>query len=215
MTSMAAGRPAQGAASQNHPADEIARELARSYPVVVLAADGYLTGPDGRSVAAQMREPELASALRLGRCSGTNDTDCFYRREDEETEEWHGRREQTIAQYCAGCPVAAACLELALRYPEEPQDLAVRGGAAEEDQLALRSEEADRLAAAVIRDHGPDEWRARRLDAAREVQTLARTCIGFSVPAKYRERNHVDTVAAARRLRKLTAEHRRATGWAA
>ncbi|QCX82168.1 hypothetical protein C9F11_42940 (plasmid) [Streptomyces sp. YIM 121038] len=215
MTSMPVGCPTPGAASQNHPADEIARELACSYPVVDLAADGYLTGADGRAVAAQMREPQLSAALRLGRCSGTNDTDSFYRREDEEASEWYGRREQTLARYCTPCPVAAACLELALRYPEEPQDLAVRGGAAEEEQLALGREEADRLAAAVICDRGPDEQRARRLDAAREVQTLARTRIGFSVPVKYRKQNHADTLAAAYRFKKLTAEHRRATGWAA
>ncbi|MFJ8752306.1 WhiB family transcriptional regulator [Streptomyces sp. NPDC102441] len=216
MTSMTADRPAQGAADQIRLTDEIARELASSYPVAELAGGGYLAGRDGYAVAGQMREPQLGDAVRrFGRCSDTNDVNAFYRREEELGEEWRERRARTIAKYCAPCPVAAACLELALRYPEEPQDLAVRGGATEESQLARAAAETMRLSAARGRDRAPGEQRTERLTAAREVQTLARTHIGLSVEPKYRDKNHADTRAAAGRLKELQGQHRRATGWAA
>ncbi|MCX4682321.1 WhiB family transcriptional regulator [Streptomyces sp. NBC_01433] len=216
MTSMTAARPTQGATDQIRLTDDVARELASSYPVAELAGAGYLAGPDGHAVAGQMREPQLNDAVRqFGRCSDTNDVNAFYQREEEQDEEWRERRERTIAQYCAPCPIAAACLELALRYPEEPRDLAVRGGTTEESQLARVAAETMRLSAARGRDRAPGEQRAERLTAAREVQTLARTHIGLSVEPKYRNKNHADTRAAVSRLKELQGQHRRATGWAA
>ncbi|MGW1616414.1 WhiB family transcriptional regulator [Streptomyces sp. NPDC002285] len=217
MTSMTAGRPPEGATIQIPLTsdDDIAHELAGTCPTAALAADGYLTGPDGHAVAGQMRQPQLTEALLLGRCSNTNDVDAFYQRDQEPDEQWHGRRERTIATYCARCPISAACLELALRYPEAPQDLAVRGGIAEEDQLALAEAQSERLEAARAQDRAPSEQRAMRLEAARLVQGLARSHIGLSVKPKARHKNHTELRAAVSLLDRLRDDHRRATGWAA
>ncbi|MDX5563316.1 WhiB family transcriptional regulator [Streptomyces sp. ID05-04B] len=216
MTSMTAGRPTQGTTSRTTlPSDDIARELVSTHTPAALAETGYLSGPDGHAVASQMREHQLDEALLLGRCSTTNDVDAFYRRDEEPDEQWHARREDTIAKYCARCPIAAACLELALRYPEAPQDLAVRGGATEEDQLALADTEAERLAAARARDRAPYEQRTMRLHAARQVLGLAQTLIGLSVKPEARNKNHAELRAAVSELKQLRSDHRRATGWAA
>ncbi|MET9394685.1 WhiB family transcriptional regulator [Streptomyces sp. NPDC048219] len=216
MTSMTAGRPTQGTTSRiTLTSDDITRELVSTHTPAALAESGYLTGPDGHAVAGQMREHQLDEALLLGRCSTTNDVDAFYRRDEELDEQWHARRDDTIAKYCARCPIAAACLELALRYPEAPQDLAVRGGITEEDQLALADMEAERLAAARERDRAPYEQRTMRLHAARQVLGLARSHIGLSVKPEYRNKNHAELSAAVSKLEQLRKNHRRATGWAA
>ncbi|WP_190044202.1 WhiB family transcriptional regulator [Streptomyces filamentosus] len=216
MTSMTAGRPTQGTTSRiTLTSDDITRELVSTHTPAALAEAGYLTGPDGHAVAGQMREHQLDEALLLGRCSTTNDVDAFYRRDEEPDEQWHARREATIAKYCARCPIAAACLELALRYPEAPQDLAVRGGVTEEDQLALADTEAERLAAARARDRAPYEQQTMRLHAARQVLGLAQTLIGLSVKPKARNKNHAELRVAVSELEPLRSDHRRATGWAA
>ncbi|MFE9137837.1 WhiB family transcriptional regulator [Streptomyces sp. NPDC007355] len=216
MTSMTAGRPTQGTTSRiTLTSDDITRELVSTHTPAALAEAGYLTGPDGRAVACRMREHQLDEALLFGRCSTTNDVDAFYRRDEEPDEQWHARREDTIARYCARCPIAAACLELALRYPEAPQDLAVRGGVTEEKQLALADTEAKRLAAARARDRAPYEQWAMRLHAARQVLGLARSYIGLSVKPEDRNKNHAELRTAVSELERLRSDHRRATGWAA
>jgi hypothetical protein len=216
MTSMTAGRLTQGTTSRiTLTRDDIARELVSTHTPAALAETGYLTGPDGHAVVGQMREHQLDEALLLGRCSTTNDVNAFYRRDEEPDEQWHARREDTIAKYCARCPIAAACLELALRYPEAPQDLAVRVGATEEDQLALADTEAERLAAARARDRAPHEQRTMRLHAARQVLGLAQSHIGLSVKPEARKKNHAQLRAAVSKLEQLRSDHRRATGWAA
>ncbi|MEU2354542.1 WhiB family transcriptional regulator [Streptomyces misionensis] len=216
MTSMTAGRPTQGATSRiTLTSDDVARELVSTHTPAALAETGYLPGRDEHAVASQMREHQLDEALLLGRCSTTNDVDAFYRRDEEPDEQWHARREDTIAKYCARCPIAAACLELALRYPEAPQDLAVRGGITEEDQLALVDMEAERLAAARARDRAPYEQRTMRLHAARQVLGLAQSHIGLSIKPEARDKNHAELRAAVSELEQLRSDHRRATGWAA
>lgn len=203
MTSMTAGRPTQGTTSRiTLTSDDVTRELVSTHTPAALAEAGYLTGPDGHAVAGQMREHQLDEALLLGRCSTTNDVDAFYRRDEEPDEQWHARRETTIAKYCARCP-------------EAPQDLAVRGGITEEDQFALADTEAERLAAARARDRAPYEQQTMRLHAARQVLGLAQTLIGLSVKPKARNKNHAELRVAVSELEQLRSDHRRATGWAA
>ncbi|WP_330351899.1 WhiB family transcriptional regulator [Streptomyces sp. NBC_00582] len=208
MTSMTADFPPQDAT-------EIGSALAETYSVAALANGGYLAGPDGQTVASQMREPQLREALLLGRCGGTNDVNAFYQRDEEPAEEWMTRRECTIAQYCAPCPVAAACLELALRYPEHPRDLAVRGGTTEEMQLTLGKADHERLAKACALDARPAEQRVERLRAAREVKRLTQSHIGLSVKPDVRKTNHTELKAAVAHHERLQGEYRRVTGWAA
>ncbi|MFJ6438238.1 WhiB family transcriptional regulator [Streptomyces sp. NPDC091416] len=216
MTSMTADRPPLGATGHIPPtADDIARALVGTHSPAALAGTGYLTGPDGHTTAGQMREHQLSEALLLGSCSTTNDVDAFYRRDQEPDEEWHARRDDTIAKYCARCPIAAACLELALRYPEAPEDLAVRGGVSEENQLARADTEADRLDAARAQDLAPSAQRAKRMDAALQVLELARSHIGLSVKPEDRTKNHAKLRTAVSELDQLRTDHRRATGWAA
>ncbi|MGW1496145.1 WhiB family transcriptional regulator [Streptomyces sp. NPDC002402] len=195
--------------------DEMSRALADTPAVAALADGGYLTGPDGQAVASQLREPQLRDALLLGRCSGTNDVNAFYQRDEEPAEEWMMRRERTIARYCGPCPVAAACLELALRYPEHPGDLAVRGGTTEEMQLTLGKADHERLAKACALDARPAEERTERLRAAREVARLTQSHIGLSVKPHVREANHTELKAAVAHRERLQGEYRRVTGWAA
>ncbi|MET7604917.1 WhiB family transcriptional regulator [Streptomyces avermitilis] len=209
MTSMTADFPPQDTT------DEIGRALADTYSVAALAGGGYLTGPDGQAVASQLREPQLRDALLLGRCGGTNDVNAFYQRDEEPAEEWMTRRERTIAQYCAPCPVAAACLELALRYPGHPRDLAVRGGTTEEMQLTLGKAGHERLARACALDARPAEQRVERLRAAHEVTRLTQSHIGLSVKPDVRKTNHTELKAALAHHERLQGEYRRVTGWAA
>ncbi|MFZ3491650.1 WhiB family transcriptional regulator [Streptomyces sp. 5.8] len=194
---------------------EIATALAGMYSVAALADGGYLSGPDGRLIAGQMREPRLSEALLLGRCSGTKDVDAFQQADDEPTDEWQRRRESTIARYCAPCPVVAACLELALRYPEHPRDLMVRGGATEEDQLALGKAHRERLAKAEALDARPAEQRSKRLCAAREVTKLAQSYMRLSLKPEVRNATDTALRAAASDYQTLTRERRLVTGWTA
>ncbi|MFE9679139.1 hypothetical protein ACFYO5_34335 [Streptomyces sp. NPDC006259] len=208
MTSMTADFTPEGTT-------EISRVLADTPSAAELADGGYLTGPEGQAVASQMRESQLREALLLGRCGGTNDVNAFYQLNEEPAEEWMTRRELTIAQYCAPCPIAAACLELALRYPEHPRDLAVRGGTTEEMQLTLSKADHERLAKACALDARPAEQRVERLRPAREVKRLTQSHIGLSVKPDVLKTNHTELKAAVAHHERLQGEYRRVTGWAA
>jgi hypothetical protein len=80
--------------------------------------------------------------------------DAFFRRDDEGRESWEGRERLALA-LCADCPIQAACLEDALRFPAVEQH-GVQGGLTSDERRAeirnraRREQRADRKAVSAV-----------------------------------------------------------------
>lgn len=112
--------------------------------------------------ARHTRRAVLQAAVDAGaRCTGT-DPDLFFRADDEPDTDWHARRAAAV-RLCTGCPMRAACEELALRNGDgEPDaDELVRAGLTGQELAAVRAAQAERLAAAVAADRDTE---GRQLD---------------------------------------------------
>ncbi|MER7316507.1 WhiB family transcriptional regulator [Streptomyces halstedii] len=112
--------------------------------------------------ARHTRRAVLQAAVDAdARCAGM-DPDLFFRADDEPDTDWHTRRAQAI-RLCTGCPMRAACEELALRNGdgELDADELVRAGLTGPELAAVRSAQAVRLAAAVDADRDTE---GRQLD---------------------------------------------------
>ncbi|WP_327129655.1 WhiB family transcriptional regulator [Streptomyces sp. NBC_01727] len=95
----------------------------------------------------------LQSTVDAGARCATADPDLFFRTDGEPQITWQARRAEAI-RVCTGCPVRAACEELALRNGDGNTrvDDMVRGGLSGTQLAAARTAQADRLAAVVNAD---------------------------------------------------------------
>ncbi|WP_229886931.1 WhiB family transcriptional regulator [Streptomyces subrutilus] len=114
--------------------------------------------------ARRMRRPVLQADIDAGaRCARPGfDPDFFFRADGEPPATWQAQRAAAV-RFCHGCPVRAACEELALRDGDgNPRvDDLVRGGRSGHELVALRGVQAERLAAAISADVASDtEWKA-------------------------------------------------------
>ncbi|WP_331724898.1 WhiB family transcriptional regulator (plasmid) [Streptomyces sp. NBC_00111] len=103
--------------------------------------------------ARHTRRAVLQAAVDAGaRCAGSN-PDLFFRADGERQTTWQARRTEAIS-LCTGCPVRAACEELALRDGDGRADAdeMVRAGLTGRELAAVRASHAERLAAAVDAD---------------------------------------------------------------
>ncbi|GAA2955309.1 hypothetical protein GCM10020227_23010 [Streptomyces flavovirens] len=114
--------------------------------------------------ARHTRRAVLQAAVDAGaRCHGADiDPDLFFRADDEGLAAWRTRRTEAI-NLCTGCPVRAACEELALRDGDGRPDAdeMVRAGLTGRELAAIRAAHTERLAAAVDADRDTE---GRQLD---------------------------------------------------
>ncbi|MFB7795195.1 WhiB family transcriptional regulator [Streptomyces sp. NPDC056086] len=103
--------------------------------------------------ARQSRRAVLQVAVDTAAVCTTLDPDAFFREDREQQITWQARRADAI-RVCTGCPVRAACEELALRDGDGRADVddMVRGGLTGPELAAARAHQADRLAAAIDAD---------------------------------------------------------------
>ncbi|MFJ2736131.1 WhiB family transcriptional regulator [Streptomyces sp. NPDC087317] len=104
--------------------------------------------------ARQSRRAVLQTAVdATAVCTTVLDPDAFFRADGEQQITWQARRAEAI-RVCTGCPVRAACEELALRDGDGRADAdeMVRGGLTGPELAAVRTRQADRLAAAADAD---------------------------------------------------------------
>ncbi|MFI5986781.1 WhiB family transcriptional regulator [Streptomyces sp. NPDC051555] len=207
---MAPHPPARSRDRETTEAD-IAQYVADTEPLDVLVTGGYLTGTDGRLVARKLRAPQLHQALALSVCNAVQpDVEDFYQEDDEPDTDWRQRGARTVRDHCTVCPVRAACAELALR----DNDIAgIRGGLLPEELDRRQQAETTTLANACAEDDRAAKEQWDRIDAAAEVQRLARQYVGGSVPVAKREDNRLKTGKALRRRDALVTAHRLTTGW--
>lgn len=114
--------------------------------------------------ARRMRRPVLQAAIDAGaRCTKVKvkvNPDVFFRADGEPPATWQAQRAEAIG-FCHGCPVRAACEELALRDGDgnDRVDDLVRGGRSGYELAALRKLQAQRIAAAITADEASNtEW---------------------------------------------------------
>ncbi|MFH8379078.1 WhiB family transcriptional regulator [Streptomyces cyaneofuscatus] len=102
--------------------------------------------------------------------------DAFFRGDGETDIEWAPRRTAAL-RLCAGCPVRAACEELALRDGEGDPDTdeIVRGGLTGPELAAARAAHAVRLAVAVDADRDTEGSQLDALMTERHALAIAST----------------------------------------
>ncbi|MFI6728733.1 WhiB family transcriptional regulator [Streptomyces atratus] len=103
--------------------------------------------------ARHTRRAVLQAAVDTdARCTGM-DPDLWFRGDNEAQITWQARRAGAI-RFCTGCPVRAACAELALRDGDGNTrvDDMVRGGLSGRELAAARTAQAGRLTAAAAAD---------------------------------------------------------------
>ncbi|WP_405895200.1 WhiB family transcriptional regulator (plasmid) [Streptomyces sp. NBC_01527] len=165
--------------------------------------------------ARHARRPVLQSAIDTGARCANEDPDLWFRADGEPHITWQVRRAEA-KRVCTGCPVRAACKELALRNGDgnEHVDDLVRGALSGNELAVARTAQAERLAAAVDADRDTEQRELhdlvvqvqnevisspdRRRDGARlapaQVQTEQNQMVGL-LTARIKE------IRAARRAR--------------
>ncbi|MCX4451546.1 WhiB family transcriptional regulator [Streptomyces sp. NBC_01789] len=169
--------------------------------------------------ARHTRRAVLQAVLDAGarRCIDA-DPDIWFRADDESDEEWQARRTQAI-RLCTGCPVRAACEELALRDGDGRTDAddMVRAGLTGPELAAVRTAQAVRLAAANAADRDTEQRELHDLVAQvqREAaSTLDRKADGVRVPtARTQAEQNVLVHMLTARIREIRTARRARTGW--
>ncbi|MEV5605728.1 WhiB family transcriptional regulator [Streptomyces sp. NPDC052299] len=169
--------------------------------------------------ARHTRRAVLQATVDAGarRCTDT-DPDIWFRADREPADEWQARRTEAI-RLCTGCPVRAACEELALRDGDgrASRDDMVRAGLTGPELAAIRTAQAVRLAAAVRADRDTEQRELHDLVAQvqREVtSTLDRTVEGRRVPpARAQAEQNVLVGMLTARIREIRSARRARTGW--
>ncbi|MCX0247956.1 WhiB family transcriptional regulator [Streptomyces drozdowiczii] len=171
--------------------------------------------------ARHTRRAVLQAAVDAGaRCASgvSGDPDLFFRADREPIGEWQARRAEAI-RLCTGCPVRAACEELALRDGDgrASQDDMVRAGLTGPELAAVRTAHAVRLAAATAADRDTEQRELN--DLVTQVQheatsTLDRTVEGERIPPSrvQAEQNVLISLLTAR-IRELRSARRARNGW--
>ncbi|MFB7049673.1 WhiB family transcriptional regulator [Streptomyces microflavus] len=170
------------------------------------------------TTARHLRRGVLQAAVDAGAvCTGMS-LDVFFRGAETDIE-WRPRR-TTALRICAGCPVRAACEELALRDGEGDPDAdeIVRGGLTGPELAAARDAHAVRLAVAVDADRDTEGSRLDVLMAERYVlatTSTERVRDGKRVPPAVVQREHNRRIRTLNREIAQTRTARRAqAGWA-
>ncbi|NUK11170.1 transcription factor WhiB [Streptomyces lunaelactis] len=113
--------------------------------------------------ARQSRRAVLQAAVDAGAACARPDApepDAWFREDNEQQITWQARRTALI-RFCKGCPLMAACQELALRNGDgnDRVDDLVRGGKSGQELAANRERQAVRIEAAITTDRaGDQEW---------------------------------------------------------
>ncbi|MCX4971253.1 WhiB family transcriptional regulator [Streptomyces sp. NBC_00654] len=159
--------------------------------------------------ARHTRRAVLQSVVDAGARCASSDLEMWFRGDDEPDADWQTRR--TAAQrVCIGCPVRAACEELALRSGDGEADVdeLVRAGLTGPELAAVRVDQAVRLAVAVDRDRDTE---GRLLeDLSVELQTQA----GRSPDTdQRRHEQHLRLRALSASIRRIRTARRARTGW--
>ncbi|WP_327713747.1 WhiB family transcriptional regulator (plasmid) [Streptomyces sp. NBC_00464] len=168
--------------------------------------------------ARHTRRAVLQSALDTGaRCFGA-DPDNWFRADREPYIEWQARRAEAV-RFCAGCPVKAACEELALRNGDGDADAddLVRGGRTGQELAAMRAAQAESLAAAGDADQDTEQRELRNLTVLvqKEVtSSLDRQKDGRRLPASQvqAEQNQLVQMLTAR-IGDVRSARRARIGW--
>ncbi|UTR83689.1 WhiB family transcriptional regulator [Streptomyces cavourensis] len=167
--------------------------------------------------ARRTRRAVLQAVVDAGsRCAGL-DAGAWFRGDDEPAIDWRPRRDSAI-RVCTGCPVRAACEELALRNGDgEPDaDELVRAGLTGPELAAVREHQAERLAAAADLDRDTE---GRRLDdllaqlhheATKDPDHKAGTTRTI---AACQTAQNTKVQALATQIRKIRTARRARTGW--
>lgn len=169
------------------------------------------------STARHLRRAVLQAAVDAGAACAGMGLDIFFRG-DETDVEWRPRR-TTALRICAGCPVRAACEELALRDGEgDPEaDEIVRGGLTGPELAAARDAHAVRLAVAVDADRDTEGSRLNALMAERyalATTSTERVRDGKRVPPTVIQREHNERIRTLNLEIAQTRTARRAqAGW--
>ncbi|MFJ8848538.1 WhiB family transcriptional regulator [Streptomyces cyaneofuscatus] len=170
------------------------------------------------TTARHLRRVVLQAAVDAGAtCTGMG-LDVFFRADNETDIEWRPRRTAAL-RVCAGCPVRAACEELALRDGEGDPDTdeIVRGGLTGPELAAARDAHAVRLAVAVDADRDTEGSRLDALMAQRHVlatTSTERVRDGKRVPAAVVQQEHNTRIRTLNLKIAQTRTARRArAGW--
>ncbi|MYQ82699.1 transcription factor WhiB [Streptomyces sp. SID4936] len=168
--------------------------------------------------ARHTRRAVLQAAVDASnRCYGIA-PDLFSRADGEPQITWQARRAEAI-RFCTGCPVRAACEELALRAGDGNTrvDDMVRGGRSGTELAAARTAQAERLTAAAAADRDTE---GRQLDVLTvKLRTQASTspdgrCSGGRIhqDANRAEQNRRIRVLADQ-VRQIRTARRARAGW--
>lgn len=168
--------------------------------------------------ARHTRRAVLQSAIDAGARCATADPDLFFRTDGEAQITWQARRAEAI-RVCTGCPVRAACEELALRDGDGNHrvDDMVRGGLSGNQLAAARAVQAERLAAAVDADRDTE---GRLLD---DLSIELRTQAGLNLDGRRnggrlrqdenRTEQNLRIRALAASIRQIRTARRARAGW--
>ncbi|WP_331741307.1 WhiB family transcriptional regulator (plasmid) [Streptomyces sp. NBC_01527] len=168
--------------------------------------------------ARHTRRAVLQSAVDAGARCATADPDLFFRTDGEPQITWQARRAAAI-RVCTGCPVRAACEELALRNGDGNHrvDDMVRGGLSGNELAAARAVQAARLAAAVDADRDTE---GRLLD---DLAIELRTQVGLNPDSRRnggrlrhdenRTEQNLRIRALAASIRQIRTARRARAGW--
>ncbi|MGW7316114.1 WhiB family transcriptional regulator [Streptomyces sp. NPDC054865] len=170
--------------------------------------------------ARRTRRPVLQAAIDAGaKCAQADtDPDLFFRADGEPPATWQAQRAEAIG-FCHGCPVRAACEELALRDGDgngRVDDL-VRGGRSGSELVALRELQAHRLAAAITADEASDQEWNKLTDLAvklgHEARRMPTRSGGMPHQAVLLGQQNERIVELAAKLAVVRTARRARTGW--
>ncbi|MFE1519574.1 WhiB family transcriptional regulator [[Kitasatospora] papulosa] len=168
--------------------------------------------------ARHTRRAVLQAAIDANAHCHDADVYLFFRGDGEQHTTWQARRTEAL-RLCAGCPVRAACEELALRDDEgrADRDDMVRGGRTGAGLATARTAQAVRLAAAVDADRDTEGRLLDRLIVELSVAATAdtdRTVKGRRVPpAQVQGQQNTQVRTLAAQIRQIRTARRARAGW--
>ncbi len=168
--------------------------------------------------ARRMRRLLLQAAIDAGARCTQADPDLFFRADGEPPATWQAQRVEAIG-FCHGCPVRAACEELALRDGDgnDRVDDLVRGGRSGSELVALRELQAQRLAAAIAADEASDQEWKKLTDLAvklgREARRMPTRSGGMPHQAELLRQQNERIAELAAKLAVVRTVRRARTGW--
>ncbi|MFD5473368.1 WhiB family transcriptional regulator [Streptomyces sp. NPDC127105] len=168
--------------------------------------------------ARQSRRAVLQAAVDTAAvCTTLLAPDAFFRTDGEPQITWQARRTGAI-RVCTGCPVRAACEELALRDGDGRADVddMVRGGLTGPELAAARARQADRLAAAIDADRDTEGQRLDDLTAELQLTVLKNPDkAGGHRGSRGQAAQNTQVRLLANQIREIRTARRARAGWKA